>query len=63
MGDITKFLGFVESHLSGKKFLVGDSVTLADISLATGLSVILGVFGEEERTHYTSLTAWYLSVV
>lgn len=38
-------------------------MTIADISLATALSVIFGtLFGEEERKAYPNLTAWYLSV-
>jgi len=43
--------------------LVGESVTLADFSLATGISVILTSLGEEERKAYPNVTAWYLSLV
>ncbi|CAM6000927.1 unnamed protein product [Sphagnum balticum] len=50
--DIHKFLNFVENHLDGRKFLVGESVSIADYSLATSLSVVLNTLGEEERTAY-----------
>lgn len=43
--------------------MVGDSATLADYSLSTGLSIVLTVLGEEERKAYPNLTAWYLSLV
>lgn len=63
LGDINKFLGFVEKHLTGRKFLVGDSITIADYSLATGIAVVLAALGEEERKAYGNVTAWYLSIV
>ena len=44
--DINKFLGFVENHLKGKKFLVGASASIADYSLATGIAVILTSLGD-----------------
>jgi len=46
LADVQKFLGFVEGQLNGRKFLVGESVTLADFSLATGISVVLTSLGE-----------------
>lgn len=63
--DVNKFLGFVENHLNGKKFLVGDELSIADLSLATSISVLLtSVYGEEDRkTRYPHLTTWYLSLV
>lgn len=39
--DVHKFLRVLESHLSGRKFLVGEELSIADISIATGLSVVL----------------------
>jgi glutathione S-transferase len=38
--DLNKFLDFVEKHLNGKKFLVGETLTIADISLASSISVV-----------------------
>ena len=56
-------MGFVEKHLNGKKFLVGDGVTIADYSLATGISVVLTSLGDEDRKAYPNITSWYLSLV
>jgi glutathione S-transferase len=39
--DVHKFLKVLEGHLSGRKFLAGDELSIADISIATGLSVVL----------------------
>jgi glutathione S-transferase/translation elongation factor EF-1beta len=63
LADINKFLGFVEKHLNGKKFVVGETASLADYSLATGIAVVLAVLGEEERKAYPNITAWYLALV
>ena len=61
--DVNKFLTGIEAQVVGKKFLVGDSLTIADISLASALSVVFAqVLGEEERKAYPNLTAWYLAV-
>lgn len=46
LADIHKFLGFVETHLNGKKFLVGEGATLADYSLATSIAVVLTTLGD-----------------
>lgn len=43
MEDVNKFLAFVEKHFSEKKFLVGDALSIADLSLASNISVIFGV--------------------
>ena len=56
-------MGFVEKHLNGKKFLVGDGATIADYSLATGISVVLTSLGDEDRKAYPNITSWYLSLV
>lgn len=63
LADINKFLGFVEKHLQGRKFLVGDSATIADYSLAAGIAVVLTTLGEEERKAYPNVTSWYLALV
>lgn len=46
LADINKFLTFVEKHLNGRKFLVGESATLADYSLSTGIAVVLASLGD-----------------
>jgi glutathione S-transferase len=45
--DINKFLAGLEGQVTGKKFIVGDGLTIADISVATALSVVFAhVLGE-----------------
>ena len=54
----------VEAHLTGKKFLVGDELSIADLSIAPALNVVLTtLLGEEERKTYPNIVAWYLSLV
>lgn len=60
MEDVNKFLSVVEKHFAGSKFLVGDSVSIADLSLASSLSVIFGfMFGEGQRKKYPNTVTWY----
>jgi elongation factor 1-gamma len=64
MEDINKFLAFIEKHLGEKKFLVGDSLSIADLSLASNVSVVFGVmFGEGQRKKYPNTLNWYNSIV
>lgn len=64
MEDVNKFLGFVEKHCGEKKFLVGDHLSIADLSLASSVSVVFGVmFGEGQRKKYSNVLNWYTSVV
>lgn len=61
--DVNKFLTVLEGQLNQKKFLVGEELTIADLSVATALSVVFAtLLGEEERKAYPNLTAWYLGV-
>ena len=56
-------MGFVEKHLNGRKFLVGDGATIADYSLASGIAIILNSLGDEDRKPYPNICSWYLSLV
>ena len=61
--DVHKFLNVLESRLNGKKHLVGDQLSLADITIATCLSIVFTtLLGEEERKPYPNLTAWYVAL-
>lgn len=62
LADIHKFLAFVEKHLTGRKWLVGEGPSIADYSLAAGIAVVLGVLGEEDRKAYPNVSTWYLSL-
>ena len=51
-----KFLALVEKHFAEKKFLVGDSLSIADLALASNASVVFGVMlGEGQRKKYPCL--------
>lgn len=64
MEEVNKFLAVVEKHLVTNKFLVGDSLSIADLSLAASVSVVFSVmFGEGQRKKYPNTVAWYGSVV
>ena len=57
-------MAVVEKHLKGRKFLVGENYTLADLSLASSVSVVFSVMlGEGPRKKYTNTLAWYLALV
>ena len=63
MEDCNKFMAMVEKHLKGRKFLVGDNYTLADLSLASSVSVVFSVMlGEGPRKKYTNTLAWYMAM-
>ena len=64
MEDVNKFLALVEKHFAEKKFLVGDSLSIADLALASNASVVFGVMlGEGQRKKYPNTLNWYNSVV
>lgn len=53
----------VEKHLKERKFLVGDSLSIADLSLASCVSIVFSVMlGEGPRKKYAKTLAWYLTV-
>lgn len=56
-------MAVVEKHLSEKKFLVGESLSIADLSLASSVSVVFSImFGEGQRKRFQNTIAWYLSI-
>ena len=64
MEDVNKFLAIVEKHLTEKKFLVADTLTIADLSLASAVSVVFSVmFGEGQRKKYSNTVNWYNGIV
>jgi glutathione S-transferase len=64
MEEVNKFLTFLEKQLGEKKFLVGDSLSIADLSIASSVSVIFeSMFGEGQRKKYPTTVNWYGSVV
>jgi len=61
--DIQKFMKVFEEKIAGKKFLVGDDLSIADVSLACSMGQVLPLMSEEQRNQYPQTTAWYLSMV
>ncbi len=53
--EIARHLGFVESELKGRDWLVGDALTGADIQMSF-VGEIAKVFGL--RSHYPAMDAW-----
>lgn len=54
-GEIARHLGWVERQLTGREWLVGDSLTGADIQMSF-VGEIMGVFGL--RPAYPAIDAW-----
>jgi glutathione S-transferase len=58
--DVSKTL---DSHLKGKDFLVGNSVSIADISIGTlFFNAFRLVFDEKTRQSLPNLTKWFEKV-
>lgn len=61
--DLNKFLGFVDGHLKDKKFLVGNSLSIADIALAANVCALCcHALGAEERKNRSNLITWWNGV-
>jgi glutathione S-transferase len=48
-----------DRHLEGRTFLVGDALSLADVTLFTAFPAIHGLVGAEIPTERKNLRAWY----
>ena len=54
-GEIANHLAYIDSSLKGRQFLVGDSLTGADIQMSF-VGEVAGAFGQ--RAQYANLDAW-----
>lgn len=62
--DTKKAIMTLERHLKSNDFLVGDSVTLADIAAVTALLLPLKfVYAEKERKAFPSVMKWFSACV
>lgn len=62
--DVKKALEYLNSHLLTKTFLVGERVSLADISVAcTMMSLFKLVLDPEFRKSYGNVTRWFTTLV
>lgn len=61
--DAEKFLTHLNKHLKNRKFIVGNSLTIADLAIAATIGpVISNMYGEEERRKYSLISTWYHSI-
>jgi hypothetical protein len=57
---ITKFLNVLEKHLADKSWLVGNTLTLADIIVFGTLKIVFAfVMGETERESCPCVSEWF----
>jgi elongation factor 1-gamma len=64
VSDIKKTLAVVEKYLATRTFLVGQRVSLADITLSTHLSPFFTLYADAAfRKPFPNVTRWFLTVV
>jgi len=57
-------IGTVNDHLEGKTYLVGDSITLADLTLASAMALALAyTLDEEQRAKYSGVVKHFELIV
>eukprot|EP00924_Labyrinthula_sp_SR-Ha-C_P008643 maker-scaffold_37-snap-gene-2.0-mRNA-1 protein AED:0.02 eAED:0.02 QI:116/1/1/1/0.66/0.5/4/386/401 len=62
--DLNKAMSTLESHLKSRTFLVGEGISLADITLAAALVLPFKVlFDAKNRKTFTSVTRWFKTCV
>ena len=61
--ELKESIQAIDKHLEGKKFLVGDSITLADIALVSALHYPMHFsFNNQFRNKVLHLLAWFNSL-
>ncbi|KAI8804538.1 glutathione S-transferase, partial [Cladochytrium replicatum] len=62
--EVSRVLAYLDSHLLSRTFLVGESVTLADITLVTTLqNFYKTVFDKDFRKRFGNVNRWFLTCV
>lgn len=57
------WLTILNNHLNNRKFLVGDEISIADISLAAALEFSFQyLYDEKQRKQYSNITKWFQEV-
>jgi len=60
LGALKSNLKVLNNHLNGKHFLVGESLTIADVGIACALSYFMGtVLGAGERKAFVNVVNWF----
>ena len=50
---------FIENHLINDKFLTGDTMTIADVSLAMSMSMPMVYLGSDCYRKFPKITGWF----
>lgn len=62
--DVKKVLSILDSHLVTRTFLVGNSVTLADVAVATALVQLYQlVLDPTFRKEFVNTNRWFVTIV
>ena len=61
--ELPNFLGYLEGELAGRDYLVADTFTLADISVACQLVNLRHASVEIDAARFPTLAAWFARVV
>lgn len=62
--ELTRLLGVLNNHLNGRSYLVGEQVTLADLSVATHLIPLLQhVLDNEKLAKYPNVAKWFNGLI
>lgn len=61
--DAEKFLRHLNKHLKNRKFIVGDSLSIADLAIAATIApALVNLYGEDERKKFSILSNWFQSI-
>lgn len=61
--ELPTFLGYLEGELDGRQYLVGETFTLADVSVACQLVNLRHAGVEIDRAKFPAVAAWFERVV
>jgi glutathione S-transferase len=61
--ELPTFLAYLEGELAGREYLVADTFTLADISVASQLVNLRHAGVEVDAAKYPQLAAWFARIV
>ncbi|WP_137130409.1 glutathione binding-like protein [Rhizobium sp. FY34] len=57
LNETKRLLGVLETRLAGREFIMGDEMTIADISIVGWIRALIGFYEAGELVGYDSLTA------
>jgi len=60
--DLKKAVRVLEEELSQRTYIVGEAISIADISIFCAIAVLIEKYGEVEKTAFPSVVRWFLTV-